>query len=315
MDNINKLQETAAKWEQLTRIGWKVRSNSTMTARFNRCMDRMSNRQMQILIVLECLDINTISEMAELLKISKSTLSIIMNKLVSKELVVKEYPSGGSDGRRVYFKILPKGHEILQKMGEYYIEGLSAFYSKFNDEGKKLFLEGVACLRKASNAEKTLFAIMTNSSKCYDKYDDKVKQIAKDMAFFFLNCRVTIFADDEVALHFKITHNQFELLLYILNGMDSLTKLERHLGSSGSTLSIGISKMVEKGYLYKEYPDMGQDRRKVFIRVTDKGKETVAMLKQIMNTHFIKYLSTLSEENLKIFDHGCDCLLKSFENF
>lgn len=309
MAKDNLIKETADKWEKLMGIGLSIRLENGIA----KCGIKMSSRQMDILIILECLNINTISEMADFLNISKSTLSIVMNKLVSKGYVVKQYPDSRGDGRRVYFKISPSGYDILIRLGEQYIEGLSKYYSSFTAEGKELFSKGVASLRKANNSDITLFAIMTSVKEEYKKYDADVIQVAKDLAFFFINCRISSLEGSDIKLPYGITQNQFHLLMCILNGMNSLTKLEKHIGSSGSTLSIGVSKLVDRGYLYKTYPDCNQDGRMVFINLTDEGKKVVAEVTELLHKHFAAYLSTLSEENLEMFGYGCDCLLSVFE--
>lgn len=312
MADSDRLKAIAEKWERLTSLGWEFKSQSNLAAKLNDCTERMSHRQMDILIILECMEMNTISEMAEFLKISKSTLSIVMNKLVVKELVVKEYPQIG-DGRRVFFKISPKGKEIFEQLGKHYIEALSTFYTRFNDEGKKLFCDGVAALRKSTNAEKTLIAIMASREISGSNYSEEVIQIAKDIAFFFINCRMkSADSPDEVSKRF--TQNQLHLMMCIVGGLDTLTKLENHLGSSGSTLSIGVSKLVDKGYLYKEYPTSEQDGRNVFIRLTDKGKEALEKTREAVNNRFLIYLETFNEEDLEMFSNGCDCMISAFEN-
>jgi DNA-binding MarR family transcriptional regulator len=111
----------------------------------------------------------------------------------------------------------------------------------------------------------------------------------------------------------KFTQNQLHLLMCILGGLDTLTKLENHLGSSGSTLSIGVSKLVEKGYLYKEYPTPGQDGRKVFIRLTEMGKEVLSATRAAMNEQFLSYLKSFDDENVELFSDSCDCLIRAFE--
>jgi DNA-binding MarR family transcriptional regulator len=85
------------------------------------------------------------------------------------------------------------------------------------------------------------------------------------------------------------------------------------LGSSGSTLSIGVSKLVDKGYLYKEYPTSGQDGRHVFIRLSDKGKEALEKTREAANNKFLIYLETFSDANLELFSYGCDCMISAFE--
>lgn len=306
------LRRLAAKWDNILHVAWQLRSRSADSPHLDDAVEKFSSRQIDILIILFCMDINTVSEMAEFLKISKSTLSIIMNKLVARGLVTREYPDGG-DRRRVYFKISEKGKEIAKRMNRHYIDGLSKGYMSFNEEERGLFREGIACFRKACNAKKTLFAIMSNKMDYADYADGEVVQIAQDIAYFFINIRLNNPDIGNASLPDNITPNRFYLLACISEGMDSVSKLQKHIGSSVSTLSIGVSKLVEQGYLVKEYPDLG-DRRNVYISITEKGIKVLEDARFMLEEKLLHYISSMTDENIKIFEHGCDCLIKALQS-
>ncbi len=310
----DKVYDVSAKWEKIIRMGWRFKSQSNTLVRTSECIEGMSTRQLDILVVLECLKVNTISEMASILKISKSTLSIIMNKLVAKGFVVKKYPDGKDDGRRVYFYISDKGKEIFKKIGRVQMQGINNFFKNVEEDRKRLFSEGIAYLVKATEAKDTLFATMLESDEDFDCYGEELVQLAKDFVYFILSIKIHKLDEIRTKLQYSITQNQFHLILCVASGLDNLTKLEKHLGSSGSTLSISISKMVDKGLLYKEYPKINDDGRKVYIRLTPFGEEMLNKARNFANQYFIEFLSGLSDEKLEFFDKGCDCLLKSFKN-
>lgn len=297
----------ADKWDRVIESTIKQRAKSKDLARLSSLMEGMSYRQMEILIVLECMDINTISEMSAFLKISKSTLSIIMNKLVNKAYVYKEYPEGSADKRRVYFKISQKGSGVLNRIDGLFMEKLTKVYSDFDDHQRKMFKEGIDCLKKIHH-NSHLVAVSQ-----YKANGDEMKAIAADIGYFFMTCR--LYRSENIPeINFKLTKNQFQLMVCVAAfGMDTITKLEKHLGSSGSTLSIGISKLVKMGYLRKEYPGNGQDGRVVIIKITKKGIQVMEEAKLRIREDLISYIESLDDEGRGYLEHACDCLIEVFE--
>jgi DNA-binding MarR family transcriptional regulator len=312
-----RLTEIVKKWKRLMYIGWKEGSKNDVRLKLNDYMDRMSQRQVEVLCLLDSARINTISEMAKFFGISKSTLSIVMNKLVAKELVVKEYPKNSDDGRRVYFKISQKGKELFQNIDSIYIEGLAVTYERFTPEQRAFFKEGIESLKKINDKNVDLFTILDERTGDREQYSEELRKIAADILYFLVNSRLSKLSGAyDIKLPDNLTENQMHLLLCVgVGGMNSLTKLEKYLGSSGSALSIGISKMVDRGYISKDYPTTGQDGRMVFLRVTERGKNILAQAESMMSECFIKRLSELDDERLDIMEHACDCLLKALSDF
>lgn len=318
MTDKKKLLETVDKWEKLVDIAIRQKSNNSFMVDMQRYFGKISNRQMDILIVLKCLNKNTISEIANYLMVSKSTLSIIMNKLVAKGLVKKEYPKGSDDGRRVYFTISDEGEKKIDKFGVLLVDALYDIYCGLTPEQRRLNREGIACLRQTINAPKTLFAVMMDYSRektarYSKKYSEDFITMAKDTIFFLVDVKLSAISNEGIKLPNKVTQNQFQLLMCINNGLDTLTKLETHLGSSGSTLSIGVSKLVDKGLVAKNYPQSGDDGRKVYIKLTAEGNSTLKTVYDYAHQAIINEISSLDDEKYRLFDHGCDCLLKVME--
>lgn len=307
MTKSEKYEIIADKWDRIIAGSVKQGAESRDLAKINSFIEGMSYRQMEILVILECMELNTVTEMAAFLKISKSTLSIIINKLVDKGYVFKEYPKGGADGRRVYFKISRKGRSVLAKIDALFMKRLSGVYGFFNDRERALFREGIDCLKRVNYNEHLLKVIQ------YKANADEMRKIAADIGYFLMTCK--LYKTENIPeIPFRLTKNQFHLLVCIsVLGMNTITKLEKHLGSSGSTLSIGVSKLVKMGYLRKEYPENGQDGRMVIIKITDKGTEVMEEAKIRLRKSFADYIESLDEEGRYYMERACDCLIEVFE--
>ena len=304
----------AGKWIELMKISWGLETRSDTNKIINSYLAGMSYRQIDMLIILECLGIHTVSEIAAFLKVSKSTTSIIINKLVAKGYVVKQHPGEGEDGRRTYLTISDKGVEMLEKMSGVYIKGLSELYSMFDEETKSAFRNGVNYLKQVKDPGETLLSMVAKRHGAYTQYDEDVKSIAMDLGYFIISSKLDGMDEGMNRLPYNITVNQFQLLLCVgENNMDSISKLEKHIGSSGSTISIGVSKLVDKGYLKKEYPASGDDGRKVYIRLTEEGRKVLSVVNEKIKSRFQEYLSTLTEDKVQLLNKACDCFLQAFK--
>ncbi|NLK36587.1 MAG: MarR family transcriptional regulator [Epulopiscium sp.] len=100
-------------------------------------------RQFQILILLYDLGVETISELSELLAISKSSLSLTISKMVSEGYIRREMPSTTEDGRRVFFYVTEKGLQVLDESKNLMIESLSQYYSTLTEEQKEDLIIGL----------------------------------------------------------------------------------------------------------------------------------------------------------------------------
>lgn len=307
MTKAEKYEIIADKWDRIIACSIKQKAESRDLAKINSLMEGMSYRQMEILIILECMEINTVSEMAAFLKISKSTLSIIINKLVDKGYVIKEYPQNGADRRRIYFKISDKGSTVLEKIDDIFMEKLTGVYSSFNERKRRLFREGIEFLKRVNYNEHLLAVLQCKTG------NDEMRKIVADIGYFFMTCK--LYKTENIPeIPFRLTKNQFHLMVCVaVLGMDTITKLEKHLGSSGSTLSIGVSKLVKMGYLRKEYPENGQDGRMVIIKITDKGISVMEETRIRLRKNFIDYIESLDEESREYLERACDCLMEVFE--
>ncbi|WP_313528615.1 MarR family winged helix-turn-helix transcriptional regulator [Anaerotignum sp.] len=74
----------------------------------------------------------------------------------------------------------------------------------------------------------------------------------------------------------KLTVQQFHILLHIRDfGLNTVSDISDFFCLSKSSISLSISKLVVKGYLKKESPIKGDDGRKIYFYLTEKGNEAV----------------------------------------
>ncbi len=94
-------------------------------------------RQYSILMILRDMPVSTISQLQELLHISKSSLSLTISKLVDGGYLVKQYPDNQDDGRKVYIFITQKGNEALEEADTRVVDLFVKFYESLDKEKKE----------------------------------------------------------------------------------------------------------------------------------------------------------------------------------
>lgn len=288
----------------------------------NKAKEDISERQIKILITLYLYDKNTVSEMAKFMNISKSTLSIILSKMIKKNIICKEFPDGFDDKRKVYFKITELGQDKLREIGEALTDNFKVIYEQFSDERKKNFSEGISRLAFTINSSKpNLYQTIINSDYYKERLQntDEVSQMAFKLFMFFV-CFIEYFqavlsskssVNDEFS---SLTRNRYHILqcVSVLN-LNTVSKLEEYLCASGSSVSIAVSRLTKDGYLFKEHPNIDEDGRVVYIRLTEKGKEIIRKAKEnveyVLETYFAKFDDEDLESTVKSFEY----LLKAFE--
>ncbi len=107
----------------------------------------LTSRQYDILVAVNEWNLHTISDMNKLIVLSKSSLSITLNKMVEEGYLVREQASKKEDKRKVYFNITEKGIEIYNELNKTIISAMSEFYNKLSDKQKK---DIEACIESAN---------------------------------------------------------------------------------------------------------------------------------------------------------------------
>lgn len=104
-------------------------------------------RQFHILVMLQELGVETLSELSELLAISKSSLSLTISKMVEEGYIRKELPSTADDGRRIYFYVTEKGLQAMKEAENHMVQNLSKYYETLNEEQKEDLVIGLKKLK------------------------------------------------------------------------------------------------------------------------------------------------------------------------
>lgn len=72
-------------------------------------------QQFIILMLIHKMDINSVSQIAYLLNLSKSSISLTLSKMEKEDLLQKVPAPKGDDGRKVYLYITEKGISALEE--------------------------------------------------------------------------------------------------------------------------------------------------------------------------------------------------------
>lgn len=84
----------------------------------------------------------------------------------------------------------------------------------------------------------------------------------------------------------------------------TLSDLQRHLNVSSSSLSIGVSKLVKEGYLIRNYPSEEDDRRKIYLSMTQKGVGVLTEVYERIIYIFGEFYESLTSDKKKDFEEG-----------
>ena len=100
---------------------------------------KLTLQQFNLLMHINDFGINTVSEIASAMCISKSTASLGITKLVKRGYLMKQAPAKDDDGRKIYFHLTDKGTKVLKTTENTLMEMASSYFDSFDDE-KKLAL-------------------------------------------------------------------------------------------------------------------------------------------------------------------------------
>ena len=99
----------------------------------NRCGE-LTMRQFHVLLLMQTTGIRTISDLSNWLNISKSSISIMVNRLRESGYLEKTQAGEGSDGRISYFRLTEKGISEVYQAEEQLIENIAGCFSTFSEE-------------------------------------------------------------------------------------------------------------------------------------------------------------------------------------
>ncbi len=275
----------------------------------------LSQRQFLILFMINYYGVNTLTEIARLHGQTTGSLSIIISKMVDNGYITKKYPRDNDDGRRVYFQITPKGMEALKIITAEMLDVLCDFYLSFTPRQRLELKLGFELLSELID-EKDEGECNIVIDRLTGKYDDETYKFA---AFFF---KIMIQMSNLINRVFRYNFNnsdnmsfgQFHILNHIaLSQTKTVGDLAQTLGVSQSTVSTSVSGLVKEGYLYKQRANKGEDGRKIYFYITEKGAREMQIVYNKMLAVFESYFNSLSEKLKKNLFEGVSILYRLFK--
>ncbi len=105
----------------------------------------------------------------------------------------------------------------------------------------------------------------------------------------------------------------FILYLISTNTANTIKSFEIAFSASSSSLSILISKMVEEGLLEKSFPEKGDDGRKVYFTITDKGIQEMSFFYSNIVKDINSFFDSLNEEQQEYYSKAIFYMNKVFQ--
>ena len=95
--------------------------------------------------------LDTVSQLAAEMFISKGSLSLMISKLQHGGFVEKKAARGEDDGRKVYINLTKKGKEAVEHVRETMVENASGVFDEMDEEKRILFYTKVKELQELFN--------------------------------------------------------------------------------------------------------------------------------------------------------------------
>lgn len=285
--------------------------------------DDISKRQTEILIAVSFFDINNVTSLSKQMRISKSTLSIIIGKMENKGLLIRIRNADSTDSRCVRVESTDKGKEVIFSFIESHLKRFATLYDRLDSERRNYFKKGIDELRKVAPEGHTLYsrlceAIFKDNSERFSAFSAEILEMSANMmyftAVFFENSGLKNDLDN-LCEDTKLTFTQFNIMILIYeHNIRSISELEKLTGTSVSALSICISRLEKKNYIEKRY-DKTNDGRRMYMYVTDEGKSIMHREKQKLRNSGKSFLSNLGSEGIDHYNMALDDLLTAFKQY
>lgn len=95
-------------------------------------------QQFIILMLIHKMDINSVSQIAYLLNLSKSSISLTLSKMEKEDLLQKVPAPKGDDGRKVYLYITEKGISALEEREQKTLQFFTKYCESLSNEKRKI---------------------------------------------------------------------------------------------------------------------------------------------------------------------------------
>ena len=112
---------------------------------------KLTMQQLSFLICIRDYELNTISQLADALCLSKSSASLSIAKMVEKGYLTKEFPAKEDDGRKIYLHLTEKGKSAAQATEDAMIQITSKYFNAFDEEKKEAIFDHLNSLNQLIN--------------------------------------------------------------------------------------------------------------------------------------------------------------------
>ena len=168
-------------------------------------------QQFIILTLVHKMEINTISQLAALLNLSKSSLSLTLSKMEQENLLKKTPAPKGDDGRKVYLCITQKGLSALEEREQKTLDFFIEYCQNLTQEQKEAYI-----LRSIQNA----------------MYDWKTRYFpySEDQIRLFIEKGIQKGYESEIFMDIKLAHYPLRDWTGLWNEMKSIVNSYRQIG-------------------------------------------------------------------------------------
>lgn len=272
----------------------------------------LSGHQFDALAVIAFFDIHNVTKIAQTIGCSKSAASIMLTKMMSKELVTKSYGHNAQDNRSIYIDITEKGAAVIESFMETRLNVVADIYDKMSDYLKTEILEGLKCFLAMSKKHSGFLIEATEKLIKKHSYPQEKNEYIITLARFVAS-RISgdkLVAENPYSISKNLTLQQIGMLKAInTDEQNTVSKLVKHFGTSVSTVSVNVSRLAKSGYIVKEYGKT-DDNRETILSITPKAKDELKSVEEKCFEMFTKQYEKMDEQEKRLLEKG----LEHFDN-
>ncbi len=309
MENIEK--DIVEKLSQLERVIIKYGLNNNSTDMLNEHKEIIKSldigaRQFELLHIMINQNCNKVTELAKYLDLSKSSLSLIISKMVDNEFIEKEYDTT-EDSREVILEVTEKGkfsYDVLKNM---HCNELVNFLNILETNERALFDKVAISLSQTF----AIFGVIpVNSEHTNEEVADIIFQnlFKLKMPFekFFREVKNNL--KDDITL----TEKEMKILMHLSKiKSNTPTEIANLFNSSESTMSLQLKQLLKKEHIVKTKCII--DSRKNLFSITEKGLETFNAEYKLLQNELIKCVHIIKYEDKINILNGLNDLLFLFK--
>ncbi len=265
----------------------------------------IGSRQYEIIHLIINGDCNKVSELAKFLDLAKSSLSLVISKMVSKDLLTKNYDTT-DDSRNVILDVTEQGKNIYQELKDLQCNALVSFLVELNEQQRVLFDNAVYRLIKTFSifSIKPITKEHTNAEVAYIIFQNLfILKIPFEKYFREVKANLK----DELTL----TEKEIKILAHLSKIETSTpTEIASLFNSSESTISIQLKGLFNSGHITKTKSIM--DSRKNLFSITDFGRETINREFALLQNELVNHVKIVNDVEKKNTLDGLNDLLVLF---